>query len=198
MSSQAKSAPERGWGSCHSFFQWSQITCFSWCVFWQTFILGNVTLFKMDPRNLHVCVIIMERNDIFESTQRDKEAALHFDCSYFWNNEASYHMIITIMIWGSFKHSTAALHVFSANFALDIFSHQLVLLSSIQHHNQTESEWYSQQYLYILLWTLAFFSSHSLIHYPKNAASNRTNWHQSQVRVRDWHDKDHIVLKRHF
>lgn len=49
-------------------------------------------LFKMDSQNLHVCVIIMEQNDIFESTERAKEAALPFDCSYFWNTKASCHI----------------------------------------------------------------------------------------------------------
>lgn len=183
MWSQAKSAPERGWGSCHSFFQWSQIACFSWCVFWQTFILGNVTLFKMDPRNLHVCVIIMERNDIFESTQRDKEAALHFDCSYFWNKEASYHMIITIMIWGSFKHSTAALQVFSANFALDIFSHQLVLLSSIQPKGvwMTISTAFIHFTLDPCFLLVLLFDPLSI----KRCQQQNQLRHQSEVRVRD-------------
>lgn len=37
----------------------------------------------MDVQNVHIWVIKMERNDIFESTQGDKEAVLNFDCSYF-------------------------------------------------------------------------------------------------------------------
>lgn len=73
-----------------SSIHWSRITWFLWRVFFfffrQTFILGNVTLFKMDLQNLHIWVIIMERNDIFESTLGDEKKKLELLPLLFFRN----------------------------------------------------------------------------------------------------------------